>query len=241
MHKKWIKALLASSLVLAGCQDEDKKETLTFGTCADYPPFEYVENGVLTGLDIEIAKELAKELGKEVRFENMSFGAILASLSAGKVDAAISTITATPERAAAFDFTPPYYDETISTLSLQSAQIANAKDLEGKRVACQMGATTQMWLAKHVPSATLLAFDTTNQAVEAVKARQCDAALVDTAQASAFQKVNPELTHALVGETGSGYAIATKKGSKLTKELTQAMARLKEKGVLKELVAKWIG
>lgn len=241
MHKNWIKSLLASAMLLAGCGEEDNKNEIVFGTCSDYPPFEFIESGKLTGLDIDIAAALAHELGKEVRFENMSFGAILASLDAGKVDAAISTITATPERAAKFDFTPPYYDETISTLSLKSAPVSTADALQGKRVACQMGATTQLWLTKNVPSAALLAFDTTNQAVEAVKARQCDAALVDTAQATAFQAQNPELTHALVGETGSGYAIATKKGSKLTGELAQAMGKLKEKGILKGLVKKWIG
>ncbi len=44
-----------------------------------------------------------------VIFDNVEFNTVLASLSSGKADMAIATITITPLRAKNFDFSKPYF------------------------------------------------------------------------------------------------------------------------------------
>ncbi|MCB0024826.1 MAG: transporter substrate-binding domain-containing protein, partial [Caldilinea sp.] len=63
---------------------------ITFGTAADYPPFEfYNSNYELDGFDIALAKALAEQMGVEVEFKDFAFDGLLGSLQVGAIDAAI--------------------------------------------------------------------------------------------------------------------------------------------------------
>ena len=90
--------LIALSLLMTACSSDKNANELHVVTSAEYPPFEYQEFGVLKGFDIELAQVIAEKLGKTAQFENMQFSSVLPALSAGRVDAAISTITITAER-----------------------------------------------------------------------------------------------------------------------------------------------
>lgn len=71
--KKQILILMASTcLALVGCSKDNGNKTLKVGTSADYPPFEYVENGQIKGLYTKCAdanQKLADSL-KEMATEN---------------------------------------------------------------------------------------------------------------------------------------------------------------------------
>ena len=59
--------VLAMALCLfAGCasKEGDTSDKLTMATNAEFPPFEYLENGEIVGADVEIAQAIAKKLGK---------------------------------------------------------------------------------------------------------------------------------------------------------------------------------
>ena len=77
---------------------------MTFALSADYPPFEFESKGELQGFDVDLAKNIAQQLGKEAAFQNIPFSAVLAAVQNGTADAAISTVTATPQRKKNFDF-----------------------------------------------------------------------------------------------------------------------------------------
>ena len=55
---------LACVLSLASCGAGGNK--LTMATNAEFPPFEYIENGEIIGADVEIAEAIAAKLGKEL-------------------------------------------------------------------------------------------------------------------------------------------------------------------------------
>ena len=95
--KKIINLLFAIACLSAlyGCKSKKNNNTITFATSSLYPPFEFLENGILSGFDIDLAYAIGKELQKEVVFEDMQFSAVLPALQSGIVDAAISTITIT--------------------------------------------------------------------------------------------------------------------------------------------------
>ena len=62
-------AALAFSLSgVAGAQD-----VLRVGTDATFPPFEYSENGMRTGFDIELIEAIAKVLNKKVEWVDIDF------------------------------------------------------------------------------------------------------------------------------------------------------------------------
>ena len=81
---------------------------LRVATNATFPPYEYYENGKVTGIDIDLAKLIAARLNKKLIIEEMEFDAIISALQSGKADLGISGISATPDRMKNIDFTLPY-------------------------------------------------------------------------------------------------------------------------------------
>ena len=71
--KKALLFVLAAVMVLtmfAGCTGGDKN-TLTMATNAEFPPYEFMEDGKIVGIDAEIAQAIATKLGKELKIENV--------------------------------------------------------------------------------------------------------------------------------------------------------------------------
>ena len=237
-----IKILLISVLMcfLAACGNDSKNEnTIVFGTSLDYPPFEYYENGVPAGFDVELAYLVGEQLGKKVVIQDIQFSSILASIQNGAIDAGIATITYTEDRAKAFDLSYSYYNDKLAAIFLNEKPITSKLDMNSKKIACQIGTTTEIWLKKNVPTAILTLMDNNNQVIEAVKAGHVDIGYVDGAQAISFTKENPMLSYTAIAESDDGFSIAVKKGSPLLKDINSALAKLKKNGKLKELKNKW--
>jgi polar amino acid transport system substrate-binding protein len=246
MVKKSIQAFLGLIVLsampfLVGCEDsKPKAPVLTFAISAEYPPFEYIEKGETKGFDIDVAKFIGKRLGMEVVFENRAFNTIFPLLDHGQVDAAISTITASTERRKSFDFSEVYYKSDLATIFKEQMPITTVAQLEGKKVACQLGSTMELWLKAHVPSASRVAMDHTNQAVEALKAGHVDTVLIDEVQAVMIIQKNPGLSYAVLAPADEGYAIAFKKGSIHREAVDRALKTLIADGELKKLEDKWL-
>ena len=84
--KKVVKlAALAAAAVmgvaaLSGCSGSS--DTLTMGTNAAFPPFEFTTTnglvGEFDGIDVAIAKRIAESMGKELVIADMEFGGLIA-------------------------------------------------------------------------------------------------------------------------------------------------------------------
>ncbi|MEJ5228363.1 MAG: transporter substrate-binding domain-containing protein, partial [Pseudothermotoga sp.] len=90
-------------------------KTVTVGTSADFPPFEYMENGQFVGFDMDLMREIAKLAGFELKFVDMSFDSLIPALRAGQVDVVAAAMTITDERKQVVDFSQPYWtaDQSI--------------------------------------------------------------------------------------------------------------------------------
>ena len=91
------------------------------GTCADFAPFEYMENDKILGFDIDLMNYIAARIGYGVEFVNMPFDKLIPSVVNGEVDCAISAITATDERESVVDFTRPYLAANVTYKDEDSA------------------------------------------------------------------------------------------------------------------------
>jgi polar amino acid transport system substrate-binding protein len=243
MNKFLLCLLIGGLLVISGCSNNKASKeanTIHFATSAEYPPFEYLEYGVIKGFDIELAKLIAKELGKEAVFDNMQFSSILPALTSGQVDAAISTITITEDRKKNFDFTSPYYFEGMAAVFRQETAISEISQLTGKKLAAQLGSTMEIWLKKHTANESILSTDNNNQAIEALKVGHVDVVLMDGAQGAVFSQKNPGLSYAIVAKADDGYGIAFKKHSELTSKINQVLNVLKERGEIAKLQRTWL-
>lgn len=233
--------MLLSMLLLLGCEDTKQQQaTLRFAIAAEYPPFEYIDKGEIKGFDIDVARLIGKKLGVEVVFKNMSFSTIFPMLEHGQVDAAISTLSASQKRRAAFDFSEVYYQSDLAAIFKNDAPLRTVESLAGKRVACQLGSTMELWLRTHAKGASPLAMDHNNQSIEALKAGHVDAVLMDEVQAIVFVQENPGLSYAVIAPADEGYAIAFKKGSTHKVAVDAALIQLQSEGALQALEQKWL-
>ncbi|KTD55632.1 amino acid ABC transporter substrate-binding protein [Legionella santicrucis] len=220
---------------------EENTNTIHFATAAEYPPFEYNDYGEIKGFDIDLARLIAKKLGKEAYFDAMQFSGILPALSLGQVDAAISTMTITEQRKKNFDFTEPYYFESMAAVFPKEKPIKNTKELIDKKIAVQLGTTMEIWLKKNVPNTNILVMDNNNQTIAALKAGHVDLVLVDGIQGAVYSQKNPGLSFAVIAQSADGYGIALKKGSPLTQQLNNVLHDLEQSGELSKLKKKWLG
>ena len=85
-----------------------KNGTLTMATNVAFPPYEYYENGVATGIDVDMAQAVADELGMELVISDMEFDSIIIAVQSGKADIGVAGMTVTEDRLKNIDFTESY-------------------------------------------------------------------------------------------------------------------------------------
>ena len=86
--------------------------TLVVATNATFEPYEYMENGEVVGIDIDIAQAICDKLGMELQVDNIEFDAIITAVQSGRADIGIAGMTVTEDRLQSIDFTDNYATST---------------------------------------------------------------------------------------------------------------------------------
>ena len=219
--------------------------TLTFGTNAEFPPFEFVtSNGVIDqydGIDMAIAKQIADENGMTAAVENMEFDSLLIALQNGQIDAVIAGMTVTEERLEAVDFSTPYYTATQVMIVKEDSDIASAADMADKKICVVQGYTGQICVEEM--GYPFEAFKKGTEAVMELVNGKCDVVVIDSATAQKYVSDNEGLK---IVEDASAfeseeYAIAVQKGNtELLDMINKAIDAKLADGTISELSAKYI-
>jgi len=93
-------------------------------------PFVAVKDNQNIGLNIELAKRFAAYLGKDIRFDDMEFGSLIPSVTAGKVDFIAVTLMITEERKLKINFGEPFYEIGMSAFALKKNILVNTSSVE---------------------------------------------------------------------------------------------------------------
>ncbi len=126
--------------VQAASMDEIKQRGLIVATEDDFRPFEFVKDGKPTGFDNELIEDLKKYAPFEIKQQILPWTGILAGVSTGKYDVAITAAIITKERKQSLDFTSPIADATHYYVKRKDDKsISSIKDLNGKTVGVQAG------------------------------------------------------------------------------------------------------
>jgi polar amino acid transport system substrate-binding protein len=124
----------------ASLQEIKQRGYLVVATEDDFRPFEFVKDGKPTGFDNELVEELRKYAPFEIKQEILPWTGLLAGVSTGKYDIAITAAIITKERKQSLDFTSPIADATHYYVKRKSDNSIKAiKDLSGKTVGVQAG------------------------------------------------------------------------------------------------------
>lgn len=241
--------MTACAMLLAGCGGEKKEaaeKVLRVGTEPSFAPFEFQKEGSkeFTGFDIDLIRAIGKQMGYKVEVQNMGFDALIPALNAGNIDVAIAGMSITDERKKVVEFSDPYYTSgLIIMVNKDNNDIKTLKDLEGKRIACQIGTTGEK-KSRSVPGAQVTAFNTQSEASLELKNGGADAVINDAPVVAYYLQQGGSESAKTVGEKmeAEDYGIAVKKdNAKLAAEINKAMAELKKNGEFDKIYKTWFG
>ena len=122
-------------------------------------------------------------------------------------------------------------------------EVKSVKDLEGKRIACQIGTTGEK-NARNVANAKVTAFNTNDEAVMELKNKGVDAIINDSPVVGYYLAQGGNASMKTVGDImeAEQYGLAVKKGNdKLAGEINKALAELKKNGEYDKIYKTWFG
>ncbi|MFF2631870.1 ABC transporter substrate-binding protein [Microbacterium sp. NPDC058021] len=123
--------------------------SVSVGTEAYYPPYEYIDTdgSTIVGLDIDLLDAVTERLGIDYKLENVAFDTLLPSLDAERYDVVVAGITDTVERQANYDFVDYFAaDQAIIVTAGNEAGISSMADLCGLTVSVLVDSTQQSLL-----------------------------------------------------------------------------------------------
>jgi polar amino acid transport system substrate-binding protein len=238
--------------VLAASMDEIKQRGLIVATEDDFRPFEFVKDGVPTGFDNELIEDLKKYAPFEIKQQILPWTGILAGVSTGKYDAAITAAIITKERKKSLDFTSPIADATHYYVKRKDDKsISSIKDLNGRIVGVQAGSA----LLARLPELGTMLEKEGGKLGKIVEYTSYPEAYQDLALGRVDYVVNTviniktlvaekpavfEVGQAVSGPSFPAWAVA-KDNTALRDFLNGFIAKEKESGRFSELQKKWFG
>lgn len=225
--------------------DETEKGKLTMATNAYFQPYEYYENGVIVGIDAEIAAAIAAELGMELVIEDMEFDTIITAVKEGSVDFGMAGMTVTEDRLLEIDFTSSYASGVQSIIVKNDSPITTVDDLyaEGAayKVGVQLGTTGDIYSTDDFGAENVTQYNNGNNAVLALIGDSVDCVIIDNEPAKALVAANEGLKILDTSYADEDYAICVKKGNtELLDKINLAIDTLTENGTIDNIVAKYI-
>lgn len=230
-----------------------EKGILKVVTEDDYPPFEFIERGEKKGFHKDIIDELNKYATDfKVKQKIMPWTGLLASVSTGQYDMAITAALITDERLQKFDFVAPIASAQHFYIKRAKDKSINAiADLDGKTLGVQAGSA----MLTRLPELSKMLEKTGGKLGKIVEYQSYPEIYADLANGRLDYVINAviPLNDLLKkrskiftkGQAVSGHGFVgwpVKKGSdELLEYLNGFVKHLKDTGKLKALQIKWFG
>ncbi|MBQ9860096.1 MAG: transporter substrate-binding domain-containing protein [Clostridia bacterium] len=188
--------------------EDSSKDQLVVATSTGFEPFEMVDAGKYSGIDLEIAAGLAEYLNKELVIKDMQFDAVVTSVQQGICDIGMAGLTITPAREEIVTFSDSYYsanqvvmvpaDSTAFDACKSADDIVAALNALNGKAGCQKGTTGAIYIEGDSDdpdgygfaglTATKMEYDYAALAVTAMINGEIDYVIVDNAPANAIAK-----------------------------------------------------
>ena len=147
-------------------------------------------NNQFFGFDISMMISICKILKRDCQFEVLPFKELLDAVATKKVDAAVSTLIITPERAKKVNFSLPYLVSHsrflgLSNLAKQSFNLAN---FDGQRIGIVDGTVfADEVMALGIKNPQIMKFDRETDLIAALQRKEIDIAVLENNSALYWQ------------------------------------------------------
>ena len=209
----------------------------------NFPPYEFVKDGVSTGYNIEIIRAVAKNMGMEVQISLGPWNAVRAELEQGHIDA-IAGMFYSEERDKLVDFSQPYIKVFHSVFAQTDSGIESFADLKDKKVVVQQGDIMNDYLVQVGITGDILTVESPEKALRMLAAGKSDAAVLGKLQGLYLSRQYRLEDVAAVGVPFAprSYCVAVKEGdSALRERFNEGLAIIRATGEYQEIYNKWFG
>lgn len=220
--------------------------TLTVGTDATFPPFEYTTpSGAYIGFDISLVTAIANvENIKHLKWIDIPFSGLIPALQSGHFNMVASAVYITPQRSKAVAFSHEYFPGGLTILvAKNNTTIHNLATLAGKTVAVQTGTKSVDWLKTHQPKAIENVVETNDEMFNSLLEGRVDAVVTGYPAARYFMQQHKGLVKTVGKElTSERYGfVFLKSNTALREAFNHGLAIVRKNGTYEKLVAKWFG
>jgi len=244
-----MRKLLALALVFAfAIPAAAFAETLTMGTNASFPPYEYYDGEDIVGIDAEIAAAICAKLGYELVIADMEFDSIISAVQSGKADFGMAGMTVTEERSQLINFSKSYATGIQAVIVKEGSPITKADDLlaEGANftIGVQLSTTGDLyatWDIEDEGLGTISRYPNGNDAVIALVGGKVDCVIIDKEPAKAYVSANQGLMVLDTEYAIEDYAACiAKNNEELLEKFNAALEELIADGTVQAIVSKYI-
>ncbi len=245
MFRKLLLASLAVALMAGSALADGKKYIVA--SDATWPPMELLDNQKnVIGYSTDYINAVAKEAGIDIEVRNVAWDGILTGVGSDRYQIIASSVTITPERRKRLDFSDPYCEIHQAVTLPKGQSIKSLQDLKGKKVGGQISTTGIFVLRNSKVDADIREYDDVGLALRDLASGRLDAVICDEPVARYYANKRKEFENklqiALVTDDVEYYGFVVKKGNTALREtLNKGIKAVKEKGIEKQLMEKWMG
>jgi len=232
--------------------DIRKRGVLTVGTEAAYEPFEFVENGQITGYGRDILQYMAGKLGVKLNQMNLPFQGLLPGLMTHKFDFVATSVGINAERAKRFAFSQPVgVVDTVLVVRAGDTAIHQPGDAGGKVVGTQMGSSSQpiaqafdaQLKAKGAGYADIKLFQAYPDVMVALSNKTLDIGIMPSNIVAVLMKKEPGQFRVIgkIGEPKVLAWVANPQDKEIRDFINASLTELEKNGQLAQMQKKWFG
>ena len=215
--------------------------TLTMGTNATFPPYEYYDGDTVVGIDAEICQAIADKLGLKLEIQDMDFSSLVAAVQSGKIDISAAGMTVTEDRLKNVDFTDSYSTGVQVVIVPEDSDIQSVDDMKGKLIGVQDATTGHIYCSDDFGDENVIPYNSGAMAVQALKDGKVDCVVIDQQPAKSFVEANEGLKILDTEYVTEDYAIAVAKDNTALKDaINAALKELKDDGTVQSILDKYI-
>lgn len=169
----------------------------------DTPPFVFVKNGVLSGVDIDLVQQVSDELKVPIRFDRSAktYDEIAQLVATGQADLGVSKLARTLKRAQYVLFSNPYMrlEHSLLINRLAFAKVARDQSVTqavrsfNGTIAVLAGSAWEEFARRNFTQATVVPYPTWAKCIEAVKKGDVVAAYRDAIEVRTIMQSDPSL------------------------------------------------
>lgn len=234
-------------LSLTGCKKQRTK--LVIGIDASFPPMSFMQDGKITGFDVELAAEVAKRLNLEFEAKPIDWKNKDKEIQQGTIDCIWSGFTILEEREKQYAFTKPYLSNEQILVLNDDTDITSLSQVKNFVIGCQSYSSAENAInaspSFYSSVKSIIYSDDYLKALEDLKDRKVDGIVMDSVVAKYLITVADE-PFVIIDEplAHENYGIGFKKGKEgeeLRNQVWQTLQQMQHDGTVTAISIKWFG